>query len=258
MTAPSVRVVEYLALQYRHTWRGHFVSTFVNPLLFLGAMGYGLGSLVDRQVGEATLGGLDYVQFVGPGILAANAMQSAASQNAWPLMAAFRWRDTFGAAASTPITPADLAAGQIGWTAIRALFGASVFAATLAVFGVAAFPGSILAVLAAVLTGLAFAGPMAAFTATRDSDAGFNVIFRFGVTPMFLFSGTFFPISQLPDWLEPLAWATPLWHGVELCRGLVLEDLASGKALGHVAYLGLWAGVGFWLAARYFTKRLWK
>lgn len=258
MTAPAIRVVEHLVVQYRHIWRGHFVSTFVNPLLFLGAMGFGLGSLVDRGVGEATLGSLEYVEFVGPGLLAANAMQSGTSQNAWPLMAAFKWRDTYGAAANTPITPADLAAGQLAWTGARALLGAAMFTVILALFGVASLPGSVLAVAAAVLTGLAFAGPMAAFTATRQNDAGFNVIFRFGVTPMFLFSGTFFPIRQLPDVLEPVAWVTPLWHGVQLCRGFVLDDLGGLAAAGHVAYLGVWASVGFLLATRLFTKRLWK
>lgn len=258
MTAPAVRVGEYLALQYRKTWRGHFVSTFVNPLLFLGAMGFGLGSLVDRGVGEATLGSLDYVEFVGPGLLAANAMQSATSQNAWPLMAAFRWRNTYGAATSTPVTPADVAAGQLGWTAVRVALGATAFSIILAAFGVASLPGSLLAVAAAVLTGLAFGAPMAAFTATRESDGGFNVIFRFFVTPMFLFSGTFFPIAQLPDGIEWLAAVTPLYHGVELCRGLVLDDLGAVDALGHVAYLALWVVVGFLFATRNFTRRLWR
>ena len=108
----------------------------------------------------------------------------------------------------------------------------------------------------AVLTGLAFATPIFAFSSGQDTDSGFNVLFRFVITPMFLFSGTFFPIEQLPGWLHPVAWATPLWHGVELCRSLSLGTVTAPAALGHVVYLLVWALGGALLARWCFTRRL--
>jgi len=95
-----------------------------------------------------------------------------------------------------------------------------------------------------------------AFSGRQQEDSGFAMLFRFGLTPMFLFSGTFFPISQLPDLVEPLAWLMPLWHGVELSRGVAEGAVSLLPALGHVAYLALWVVVGYALALRSFTRRL--
>jgi len=126
----------------------------------------------------------------------------------------------------------------------------------MAGFGVLAHPTAALLLPAAVLTGMAFATPIAAYAATCESDTGFSMLFRFGVVPMFLFSGTFFPIAQLPVGLRPVAYVTPLWHGVDLCRSI---DLGTGSAwltVGHVAYLLAWVTVGLLVAERTYARRL--
>jgi lipooligosaccharide transport system permease protein len=132
----------------------------------------------------------------------------------------------------------------------------AAYLAVIAAFGVVASPLAVLALPAAVATGLAFSAPIAAFAATQDKDVGFTTIYRFGLIPLFLFSGTFFPVGQLPGWLQSVAYATPLYHGVDLCRGLVLGRISLGPALGDAVYLVALAGVGSVAAHRTFARRL--
>jgi lipooligosaccharide transport system permease protein len=103
---------------------------------------------------------------------------------------------------------------------------------------------------------MAFATPIAAFAATQQNDTGFATIYRLGMIPLFLFSGTFFPVSLLPSWLQPLAEATPLYHGVALCRALVLGNATLGSSLVHVIYLAALTAVGFVVARRTYERRL--
>jgi lipooligosaccharide transport system permease protein len=109
-----------------------------------------------------------------------------------------------------------------------------------------------------VLTGLAFAPGWMAWAGTRTTDVSFSVLMRFVMVPLFLFSGTFFPISQLPGWLQPVAYVTPLWHGVALCRGLALGTADLPGALVHVAYLLVFALVGCAAAQVTYQKRLYE
>jgi lipooligosaccharide transport system permease protein len=109
---------------------------------------------------------------------------------------------------------------------------------------------------AAALTGLAFAAPIAAWAVTVTNENSFAYLFRFGMMPLMLFSGTFFPLSQLPGWLRPVAYATPLWHGVDLCRSLSLGSVSLAAAIGHVAYLAALAAVGIWAGGRTYRRRL--
>jgi lipooligosaccharide transport system permease protein len=126
----------------------------------------------------------------------------------------------------------------------------------MTVFGAAGGPQAILAIPAAMLTGLAFATPIIAYSASQKDPSGFNSLFRFGVIPLFLFSGTFFPVSQLPGLLQPVAYATPLWHGVDLCRTLALGTATPGGVLIHVAYLVGVTGLGLLLASFAMRRRL--
>jgi lipooligosaccharide transport system permease protein len=116
----------------------------------------------------------------------------------------------------------------------------------------------VLAIPAAILTGMAFAGPIAAFSATQKNPNRFAAIFRFGITPLFLFSGTFFPISSLPAFLQVFAWFTPLFHGVALTRGLSLGTIADEPiaAAIHLIYLVTLAVVGGWFTIRTISRRL--
>src|SRR5580765_7020168 len=253
------RVVELRAMQYRRTFRASIFSSFLNPVLFLLAMGVGLGTYVDRS-GSATqaLGGLSYLQFLAPGLLAATTMQAAAFESMFPIMAGLTWQKVFHAMYATPITPRDIVVGNLVWIAIRLTTIAAIFTIVMTQFGAAASPLIVLAIPAAVLTGLAFATPIAAFAATQRTPEKFNAIFRFGITPLFLFSGTFFPISNLPPLIQPLAWLSPLWHGVELCRGLAFGTIRDEPllALVHIAVLTSLTVVGLWWAFRTVSRRL--
>ena len=249
------RVISGFAISYRRTWRGSVVSSFLNPVLFLLAMGVGLGELVDEQ-NSGGLEGLSYLSFIGPGLLAATAMQVAAGESTWPVMGGIKWRKGYHAMLAAPINARDIVYGHLGWVAVRLLVTCSIFLGVLAVFGVVESPWGILAVPAGVLTGLAFAAPITAFAATQENDSSFASLMRFGILPMFLFSGTFFPIDQLPPALQAAATVTPLWHGVQLARGLCLGDAGAVSSVGHVLYLLAWAGAGTIVARWTFTRRL--
>lgn len=253
------RVVELRALQYRRTFRASIFSSFLNPVLFLLAMGVGLGTYVDRS-GTATqaLAGLSYLQFLAPGLLAATTMQAAAFESTFPIMGGLTWQKTFHAMYATPISPRDIVLGNLAWIAIRLTSIAAIFTIVMTLFGAAASPLILLAIPAAVLTGMAFSAPIAAFSATQRTPEKFNAVFRFGITPLFLFSGTFFPISNLPAAIQPIAWLSPLWHGVELTRGLALGTLfaAPAVALVHVAVLVAIFAVGSVWAFRTVEARL--
>jgi lipooligosaccharide transport system permease protein len=253
--AGSLRVMEASARVYRRTWRGSVISTFLNPVLYLLAMGVGLGELVDEGTGGATLD-LPYLTFLAPGLLAAAAMQAAAVDGSYPVMAAVKWRKTYEATLSTPIGVPELLLGHLGWVTVRITFVAAVFATIMTAFGATSVTEGIAAVPPAVLTGLAFAAAVTAYTARLKNETGLASLFRFGIVPLFLFSGTFFPIEQLPDYLEPLAYITPLWHGVELCRGMALGLEYTVHPLLSVGYLLLWSGVGAYLSIRALRRRL--
>jgi len=263
VAAPAIRVLEHELLVYRRVWRGSIFSSFLNPVLFLAAMGLGLGSLVDAGGGPgaggasgAALVGVSYLAFLAPGLLASTAMQTAAGESTFPVMAGLVWVKSFHGMTATPIRPSDVVIGKLAYIGLRLLLVVGVFFLVTVLFGAVTGPEAILAVPAALLTGLAFAAPIAAFSATQRDANGFNALFRFGMIPLFLFSGTFFPIEQLPGILQPVAWVTPLWHGVSLCRMLALGTAEPVLALIHVAYLGTMAALGFAAALITFRRRL--
>jgi lipooligosaccharide transport system permease protein len=220
-------------------------------------MGLGLGGYVDRS-GGAALGGLTYLQFLAPGLLAATVMQAAAFEATFPIIGGLNWQRTFHAMYATPLSPRDIALGNLLWMAIRLGMIATVFTVVIVAFGAAHSPLVVLGIPVAVLTGMAFGAPIAAFSATQRTPSKFNVIFRFGITPLFLFSGTFFPIESLPGFLQPIAWLSPLWHGVDLTRGLVLGTLGQNPAvmLVHVIVLATIVAVSTWAAVRTIERRL--
>jgi lipooligosaccharide transport system permease protein len=252
---PVLRVLEHNALVYRRTFRGTLFTTFLSPVLFLTAMGLGLGALVDRQ-GGAQLGGVSYLAFLAPGLLAASAMQTGAFENTFPVMAKTTWWKTYDAMLATPLRVRDLVLGDLGWSAIRLTISATAFVAVMMLFGAIAPAGALFALPAAVLTGMAFACPIFAFSATQKKDNAFSVLFRFIITPLFLFSGTFFPIEQLPDVIEPVAWVTPLYHGVALTRGLALGTLDPAAGAIHLAVLLAFIGGGLALAFLALRRRM--
>ena len=264
-TPAAVRVLEHELLLYRRVWRGNIFSSFVNPVLFLAAMGVGLGSYVSQNAGStsapgggasAVLGGVSYLAFIAPGLLASTAMQAAAGESTFPIMGGIVWVRSFHAMLTSPIRVVDVLLGKVIYIGLRLTLVCSVFFGVMLLFGATRGPQALLAIPAAILTGLAFTTPIVAYSATQKDAVGFNALFRFGVIPLFLFSGTFFPITQLPVLLQPVAVITPLWHGVDLCRTLALGTATAAGVLIHVAYLGTMAGAGLVLAHRSFRRRL--
>ena len=239
----ALRVTEHYLVTYRHVWRGSVVVSFIGPTLFLAAIGVGLGSIVDTAPGGGT-----YLDWVAPGLLASAAMQTAAAEATYPVMMGRKWLRTYHSMLATPVSAGDVVTGHLTFIALRLLTTAVVFVGMMAAFGVPGGVRLVPAVLAAVLCGLAFAAPIAAWSVTRAMDASFVPLFRFVIAPLFLFSGAFFPVSQLPDALAAVAVVTPTWHGVSLCRDLVLGVGAPLVDAGHALVLAGWVAAG-WLAA---------
>jgi lipooligosaccharide transport system permease protein len=254
--ALSLRVFEYWLLQYRRVWRGTAITSVVNPVLYLGALGVGLGTLVNQSGGQPL--GVSYLDYVAPGLLAATAMTIASGEASWPVMGSFKWTRQYFAMLATPIGPRDIVLGHQLWMTARVAATSAVYLAVIAAFGAVNSALAILALPASVVLGAAFTAPFAAYAATRDSDAAFVPVNRFVIMPMFLFSGTFFPVSRLPLPLEWLAYATPLWHGVELCRAFTLGSFEWLPVLGHTSYLLLFVVAGLIWAERTYTQRLLK
>ncbi|HZJ26873.1 MAG TPA: ABC transporter permease [Acidimicrobiia bacterium] len=253
-TAPALRVVYHELHVTRRFWRSSVFFFVLTPVLYLGAMGFGLGGLIDEEQG--TVEGLTYLQFVAPGLLAAAAMQGAGNDSLWPVMTGMKWMRVFHAMVATPLAPADVFTGTVGWTALRATAGATVFLGVAAAFGAVPSAFGLLAIPAAMLCAAAFAAPLTAYSATQETDQRFPLILRLGILPLFLISGTFFPVSQLPGVMQPLTWLSPLWHAVVLCRGATTGSLGFASAFIHAAILVGCAAAGWIWGMRTFTRRL--
>lgn len=250
----AARVFEHNALAYRRTWRGSVLVSFVSPLFFLTAMGVGLGGLINRHSGGVA--GVPYRDFLAPGLLAATTMQTAAFSMTYPIMAKITWWKTYDAILATPVAVRDLVAGELAWITARLLLVALIFFAVMTALGTTRSPLAPLAIAAATLTGVAFAAPIMAFSASQRNDSGFAALTRFVIMPLFLFGGTFFPIDRLPAVLQVIAWLTPLAHGVALSRGLVLGTITSGEAVTHVLVSLAYVVAGAILAFLALRKRL--
>jgi lipooligosaccharide transport system permease protein len=255
--ATAGRVFEHRARQYRRLYRASLFGSFGIPALFLAAMGFGLGGYVDRTP-DAVLAGVSYLQFLAPGLLASSLMQTGSFEATFPILGGLQWNRIFHAMAATPLGGRDVALGNIAWIAVRLTLVATIFGFVIVLFGASRSWLIVFAVPMAVLTGLAFATPIMAFTATQRTPDRFAQIFRFGVTPLFLFSGTFYPIESLPPLIQPIAWLSPLWHGVAVTRALMLGTIGDAPVLMllHVAILLAIAIGGGLLAIRTIDARL--
>jgi lipooligosaccharide transport system permease protein len=182
-------------------------------------------------------------------------MQIGTNDATYPVMGAIKWMRTYLAQLAAPLSVNDVLLGHLAWIAARLAIVVTIYLSVMAAFGVVYSPWAVLALPAAVLTGVAFAAPVSAFAATQDKDVAFSTLYRFAIVPMFLFSGTFFPISQLPTWLQAVAYVTPLYHGVALCRDLTLGQVGWAD-LGHLAYLAALTLIGYAAGRRTFARRL--
>ena len=253
--ALAARPLEFFFAQYRRVWRGTAVSSVVTPVVYLLALGVGLGVFADRFANLPQ--GVSYLEFVAPGLLAATAMQLASFEASWPVLSAIKWSRQYHAMLATPLRVGDVLLGHQAFIAARMLMTATIYLVAITIliasFGDAVSPLGILAIPVTVLVGVAFAAPLAAYAAYTENEASFVAIFRFVILPMFLFSGTFFPITELPAALEAIAYFTPLWHGVDLCRQLMLGEVIVWSALAHLLYLA--AGITAGMTAAFISYR---
>jgi lipooligosaccharide transport system permease protein len=238
----------------RTVWlKGWTIQSLLMPLLFLAAMGLGLGGVIKDN--GRSVGGLSYLHFVAPGMMVASMMQQAAGDTMWPVVGGAKWDRRYFAMIATPLEPTDIQLAVLLWVTFRTTVSGSIFLTIAALLGGVASPWAVLAVPAGVLCALAFASLLSAFSITQETEVTMSLMFRLGLMPLFLFSGTFFPISVLPHGLRQVTWISPLWHGVELARHAATAD-AHWVDLLHILVLSSII-VGGWLWGRHtFTRRL--
>lgn len=252
MMHPALAVFEHQLVSYRRLWRASAVSSFVLPLMFLLGMGVSVGSYVD---GRGALPA-DYLDYIAPGLLASTVLQIAVQESTWPVHASFLWTRIYHGMRSTPLRVGDILAGHLAFVLLRALMAAAAFLVVMVAVGAVHSPWGLATLPVSVLLGLACAAPTFAYSAFITEDGMFTVLLRFGVIPMTLFAGVFFPVDAMPLVARWLAYASPLWHAVELCRAGTLGTPTAWGVGAHVAYLLAWCAAGVWLARWRFLKRL--
>lgn len=251
----------WLYVEYRLTSMRAYLQTIAIralglPLLYLASMGLGLGALVDSGAGGVN--GVSYLVFVGPALLVSSIVMEASGEFTYPVMSGFKWQKHYFAASASPLRPAQVVIGELVAVGIRFVAESVVFWLMLLLFGAVTSPWSWLVILIAPVAALAFGAPLLAFAATqRDEGAQFAFVQRFVVMPMFLFAGTFFPLSAMPWFLQWIGWISPMWHGTQLAR-IVCFGMANPWWLTvlHIVVLLTSLAVGIWAAARIFTSRL--
>lgn len=251
--APSpLPVFEHRLVAYRRLWRGSVFSTFLLPVMFLLGMGISVGAYVNRS------GTLDvpYLDYIAPGLLASTALQVAMGESSWSIMSAFSWVRIYHAMRASPLRPKDLVGGELLFVSVRVGLSAVGFVAVMAVLGLLHTWWSVAVVPVAVLVGVSISAPVLAYAATIRSDNMFSILFRFAVIPMTLFAGVFFPVEAMPTVARWIAYASPLWHGVELCRAATLGSPLTVAPAVHVGYLALWTVIGYRLACWRYEKKL--
>ncbi|GAA3703080.1 ABC transporter permease [Arthrobacter ginkgonis] len=228
-----------------------------NPLMYLFAMGVGLASLVDSNSGAEAFGGVTYLQFIVPALLVSAAVMAASEEFSYPVVSGFKWRRTYYGPLASPISPQQICQGHALAVAVRLLAQSVAYQAIVIAFGATGAWGWASS-LVAMLAGLAFGLPMMAYSASIREDRGqFALVQRFVVMPLFLFSGTFFPLSTLPWFLQWIGWISPVWHGSELARVLGYGQAEPWwLSVVHLAFLLLLAGGGLAAARRVYVRRL--
>ena len=250
-----MREFRYWLTNYRRTWRGSVISSVLGPVLYLSAMGAGLGTLVNRH-SAASLGGVTYLAFISPGLLAATAMQTAFGEGMYPVLGSVKWVQNYFAAAAGPLRPADVFRGHLMFVTLRLVMNCGIFLAVIAAFGAVRSP---LVILTLPGGGADRAGVRAGTDGVggdpdhrrqlRRADA----VRDGAVVPVLRHV---LPDQQLPGWLHPVAYVTPLWHGVALCRSLALGPADLGGAAVHVGYLLASGAAGCVFAERTYRRRL--
>ena len=248
----SMRLIERNLLVYKHSWLV-ILSGFFEPLFYLLSIGFGLGALIGTVPGP---GGepISYQLFVAPALLASAAMNGAISEATFNFFFKLNYNKTFTSILSTPLSPGDVALGELVWVLIRGGLYAIGFMVVMVVLGLVVSPWVILAIPAALLLGFAFGAVGMAATSFMRTWQDFDLI-QLVVLPLFLFSATFYPIETYPDALRILVQLTPLYQGVDLIRALTVGAI-SPVLLFHVVYLLVMGFAGLWVVSRRLDKLL--
>lgn len=250
----------YYAEHYLRTMRKYgaviVFEALGEPLVYLLAMGLGLASLIDG--GDQVLDGVSYAAFIAPALLAAGTLMAAAVEFTYPVMDGFKWHRLYYAPQASPLQPWQIAAGHVTAVVLRFVVQSALFLVIMLAFGVVSSPWGWIQVVTATLGGLAIGLPIMAFSASLKRDAGqYALLQRFVIMPLFLFSGTFYPLATLPPVLQWIGWLSPQWHAAQLGRVASYGmDEPVWLTVVHVAYLLMLAVAGWALVHRIYTRRL--
>ncbi len=238
---------------YRKTWKIGFIPPLFEPLLYLVALGAGLGAFV----GGITYRGetVPYIRFLAPALVAVTVMFHAFYETTYASFVRMRFQRTFEAMLATPLSVEDVVAGEIAWSATKSLIAAALMLAVMSPFGLVSFPTGLLLLPLAFLGGVGFGSLGMYFTGVVPSIDVFNVPVFLVVTPMYLFSSTFFPLEAMPGWAQKIALALPLTHLVGLARDWAFGRVEAGQWVS-LAYLAGFAGTAFPLAVGKMRRRL--
>jgi lipooligosaccharide transport system permease protein len=239
-------------------WTSIVAFSLGNPVLYLFSVGIGIGALVDANGGSAQLGGVSYLTFLAPALLASAALQSFQDEMSFPIMEGFEWDKSFFAMNSTPINGRDIVNGLIASSMFKTMITVGIYEGALLCFGAIELNVALPMYFSALLAGLAFGSVMMAVTSFIKNDDGFfAIVGRFIVAPMVMFSGTYYPLESMPFYLQWVGWISPLWHGTDLGRVISYGSPQQGwVVLSHWIYLAIWIVVGLGLAYRQVAKRL--
>ncbi|MFM7030033.1 MAG: ABC transporter permease [Micrococcales bacterium] len=254
----SWRVAEYRIRSMMHWWTAIIAFGLGNPVLYLVSVGIGIGGLVDKASGGHLLGGVPYLQFVAPALLASAAIQGVMDEVTFPVLEGFTWERYFYAINATSVGARQICNGVMLAAAARGLWTVIMYGGILLAFG--AIPASSLLPLmvSSLIGGVAWSAAIMAVSANLKNDDGvFAIIGRFVIAPMFLFSGTFYPINLMPIYLQWIGWISPLWHATQLGRDYTIGEAEPVWLVGvHYAYFVVLFAVGMLVSYRAFVRRL--
>ena len=231
-----------------------------NPVLYLVSIGLGVGSYIDKNTGGMGVDGVSYITFLAPALLATAAIQGAIDESVYPTLEGFKWNKTFFSMNATPLSGNHIAMGVFFNSLVRVVFTAVVYWFVMLAFGVLESPRSWLAIFTAVMAGAAFGAIMQALAGLLENEnIFFTVLNRFVIMPLFLFSGTFYPLTNMPIYLQWIGWISPLWHATELGRWLTYDhEISSQMLYVHFVFLNTLLLIGVIASRRIFTRRLGK
>ena len=234
---------------FSKVWKGALLPQFFDPLFYLLAMGFGLGTYL------ASVEGIPYEQFVGPGLVSSAVMWSASFETTWNIY--FRMAETrlYDSVLTTPVEVQDLVLGEVAWAATRALIYGTVFLGIVAAFDLIDSPWALAIPPFLALGGACFGMLGITFTSLVRSIDHYGYYYTLFITPLFLFSGIFYPLDKLPEWVTVVAWFTPLYHLVEITRGLALDPDLLG-VVGNALWLVVLTAVLFVVPVRAMRRRL--